>query len=297
MMTVTFKTKEVFYNMSGLNDILIEGYNPDKVAELERERQYDVWNDIAKAQQTERIVGEKLVGFEMHRINEQKTLCGVVRIGKVKGLIPIDESGIDPNDPYALNKFRALANMQIQFIILRYSMEADMFVASRKKARDLTAQITLSKIKEGFNIYCVVREVEKGHLIGDIGGIDVHVPAFELSYGWVDDLRAMYKTGDHIRVQVTEMKDDKIKVSRKPLMENPFPECLSRYVPNGEYVGTVSGVQAYGIFVALEEGVDCLAQHLKFQNVEKGSKVLVRIVRVESKGSNKIHAKIVRVMS
>ncbi|WP_156312032.1 hypothetical protein [Lysinibacillus contaminans] len=50
----------------------------------------------------------------------------------------------------------------------------------------------------------------------------------------------MYKTGDHIRVQVTEMMDDKIKVSR-----NPFPKCFFRYVPNGEYVGKVSGVQAY----------------------------------------------------
>ena len=283
--------------MSGLNDILIEGFNPEIVAELERERQYDVWNDIAKAQQTERIVGEQLIGFETHKINEQKVVCGVVRIGKIKGLIPLDESGIDPEDPYALNKFRALANREIQFIILRYSMEAEMFVASRKKAREITAGITLSKIKEGYNIYCVVREVEKGHLIGDIGGIDVHIPAFELSYGWVDDLRSMHKPGDHIRVQVVEMSSEKIKVSRKPLMENPFPECLSRYVPNGEYVGTVSGVQAYGVFVALEEGVDCLAQHLKFQHVEKGSKVLVRITKVESKGSNKIHAKIVRVMS
>lgn len=115
----------------------------------------------------------------------------------------------------------------------------------------------------------------------------MHVPAFKLSYVWINDLRAMYKTGDHIHVQVTENLDDKIKVSRKPLMENSFPDCLSRYVPNGEYVGTVSGVQAYGTIVDLEEG----AQHLKFQNVEKGGKVLVRIVCVESKASLKFTLK------
>lgn len=51
----------------------------------------------------------------------------------------------------------------------------------------------------------------------------------------------MYKPGDYIRLQVVEMSSEKIKVSRKSLMENRFPECLSRYMPNGEYVGTVLG--------------------------------------------------------
>lgn len=36
-------------------------------------------------------------------------------------------------------------------------------------------------------------------------------------------------------------------------MENSFLECLFRYVSNGEYVGTVSGVQVDGVFVGFED--------------------------------------------
>ena len=78
-------------------------------------------------------------------------------------------------------------------------------------------------------------------------------------------------------------------------MENPFLECVERYKKNGEYVGTVSGVAEYGIFVNLEEGVDTLARHLKFQNVQKGDQVLVRILSVDVK-KERISGRIIRVL-
>jgi len=159
------------------------------------------------------------------------------------------------------------------------------------------AEITLRKIDEGYNIYCVIREVEPGHVVGDIGGIDVHIPVFELTYGWVEDLRDRYEPGEVIEVQVMKIDKEKqeVKVSAKPLIENPFLECIERYKKNGEYVGTVSGVEEYGIFVNLEEGVDSLARHLKFQNVQKGDQVLVRILSVDAE-KERISARIIRVL-
>lgn len=285
--------------MAGLNEILIEGFNPELIAELEKENQQDKWNEIAKAQQTTRIVSGMLSGFETHKLGTTAILCGIVRFGDIKGLIPITESGIDPTDPQAINKYRALAGSDIQFVIQRYDQEAEIFLASRKLAREQTAYITLSKIDVGYKIYCVVREVEQGHLIGDIGGIDVHIPAFELSYGWIEDVRDKFKKGDHFKVQVTaiDVESKKVEVSAKPLLKNPFPDCLKRYVKGGEYIGTVSGVQPYGVFVALEEGVDTLAPHLKFQAVERGDKVLVRLAKVETKETkSKLHSKIIKVL-
>ena len=51
------------------------------------------------------------------------------------------------------------------------------------------------------------------------------------------------------------------------------------------------------MFVALEEGVDTLAPHLKFQAVERGDKVLIRLAKVEMKDNKtKLHSKIIKVM-
>lgn len=281
--------------MSDVLDVLIEGFNKHKVEE--RPDENAKWIEIQSAYQNDMILNSELVGFETLKLGDNKVLCGIIRMDNVKGIVPLFESGIDPEDNQAINKFRALSGKEIAFKILQYSKEDNMFIASRKKAREQMADITLRKIDVGYNVYCVAREVHQGHMIGDIGGIDVHIPVFELTYGWVDDLREMYKAGDHIKVQVMEidLQKKEVKVSAKPLLKNPFPDCATRYQKNGEYVGKVSGVQNYGIFVNLEDGVDSLAPHLKFQNVQKGDKVLVRVIAVDLE-KEQIRTKIVRVL-
>ncbi|MFD2658481.1 hypothetical protein [Gracilibacillus thailandensis] len=281
-----------------LNSILIEGFDPEKAEYKPTSEEDNHWLEIQSAYQNNKIINGELVGFESLKINQKKEVCGIVWKGNIKGIIPLMESGIDIEDQQAINKYRALSGKEITFKVLQYDKEANMFVASRKQAREEMADITLRKIDVGYNIHCVIREVYQGHVIGDIGGIDVIIPVFELTYGWIDDLRDHYKTGDHLRVQVTEIDHEnrEVKVSHKPLLKNPFPDCATRYIKNGEYVGKVSGVQNYGIFVNLEEGVDSLAPHLKFQNVKKGDKVLVRIVNVDTE-KEQIRTKIVRVLN
>lgn len=280
-----------------LNPVLIEGFDPEK-AEYKIEENDQYWTEIQSAYQNDKIINGTLLGFENVKLNDKKELCGIVWMGNIKGLIPLRESGIDPEDKNAINKYRALSGMEINFKVLHFDQEGNMFLASRKKAREEMAEITLRKIDVGYNIHCVIREVHPRHVIGDIGGIDVIIPVFELTYGWIEDLREHYKPGTHIRVQVMEINREtkEVKVSHKALLKNPFPDCTTRYAKGGEYVGTVSGVQNYGIFVNLEEGVDSLAPHLKFQHVKKGDKVLVRVINIDVE-KEKIRTKIVRVLN
>ena len=279
-----------------MSNVLIEGFDPKKVRTF-RSEDNSKWVEVHSAYRNGTIMKGELVGFETLKLNKEKELCGVIRLDNIKGLIPLQESGIDPKDQQAINKYRALSGKEIAFKVLHFDEEKNMFVGSRKQARDEMKEITLRKIDKGVNVYCSIREVFPGHLIGDIGGIDVHIPVFELTYGWVDDLRDMFKTGETIEVQVTELDkaEGSVKVSAKPLMQNPFPDCATRYEKNAEYVATVSGVPNYGIFCNLEPGVDSLAPHLKFQNVQKGDRVLVRIQHVDTK-KEQIRTKIVRVI-
>jgi small subunit ribosomal protein S1 len=281
------------------NNILIEGFDPSKLKKNKKADEGLRWRDIQSAYQNDLVLNDVLVGLEnIRKGNSNKTqLCGIIRRAGVKGIIPLEESGIDTENTNAVNQFRALTGKKIAYKVLNFDKEAGIFVASRKQAKEQMAEITLRKIDEGYNIYCVIREVEPGHVVGDIGGIDVHIPVFELTYGWVEDLRDRYEPGEAIEVQVMKIDKEKqeVKVSAKPLMENPFLECIERYKKNGEYVGTVSGVEEYGIFVNLEEGVDTLARHLKFQNVQKGDQVLVRILNVDA-DKERINARIIRVL-
>lgn len=281
-----------------LNTVLIEGFDPNKAEYKPTDQENEKWIEIQSAYQTGKIMNAELIGFENIKLNDKKELCGILRINNIKGLIPLIESGIDPKDQQALNKYRALSGMKVAFKVLSYDIEQNLFVASRKQAREEMAEITLRTIDVGYNTHFVIREVYPSNVIGDIGGIDVSIHVSELTYGWVEDLREVYSSGDHLRVQVIDIdrENKEVKVSAKPLMKNPFPDCATRFEKNGEYVGKVSGVQNYGVFVNLEEGVDSLAQHLKFQNVKKGDRVLVRVINVDIE-NEKIRTKIVRVLN
>ena len=129
----------------------------------------------------------------------------------------------------------------------------------------------------------------------DIGGIEIKIPIEDMSHGWIDDLVEDVKVGDHLKVKVLEIDEEnkKAKVSAKAAQPNPWTDCAGRYQEGSEYVGKVSG--EYGVFVNLEPDVDSLAPHLKFENVKKGDRVLVRVLRVDPK-KEQIRSRITRVL-
>ncbi len=266
-------------------NFLIEGFDPSKIKEDETEKS---WKEVIGAYQNEKILQSELRGIE----KVKNTQCAIIQYGPLKGYIPIEESGYKD-----VNQIRSMTGQSILFKVVKYDKENNIFIASRKKAQEQIAEITLRKISVDDIIPCVVRLVSSTLVVGDIGGIQVRIPVEEMSYGWVDDLHDIAKVGDHLKVKVINIdKENKnVKVSAKAAMPNPYPDCTKRFIVRGEYFGTVSGVRDYGIFINLEPGVDSLAPHLKFENVKKGDKVLVKILQVDIK-KEQIRSKIVRIL-
>lgn len=271
-----------------LESMLIEGFDAKKMPKEEIDNKD--WRKIVAAKQNDTILQAEMGGLE--KIGEKD--CAVVNIGRVRGYIPMEYTGVEN-----LRQLRALTGKKIVFKVLEYIEEPDkkIFMASRTAAIDEMAEITLRKIEEGDEIIAVVRTVSPSLVRADIGGIEVRLPVTEISYGWIDDLEEYVSVGDHLRVKVLGIDKEKkeVRVSAKALLPNPWETVKERYKRNGEYVGTVSGVRDYGIFVNLEEGVDSLASHLKFQNVQKGDKVLVRVNQIDEE-NQQIRCRVVRVI-
>ena len=159
-----------------------------------------------------------------------------------------------------------------------------MFTGSRTAALDHMAAITLKKIDVDDEIIAVVRSVSPSIVRADIGGIEVKIPLEEIRYGWIDNLTEEVKQGDHLKVKVLEIdkEEKKVTVSAKATQKNPWLRSIGRYTSGNKYVGTVSGVREYGVFINLEAGVDSLTRHLKFQNVKRGDRMLVRVLETDA---------------
>lgn len=302
-----------------LKTVLIEGYDESKVAMQEQEYN-QAWAQIYGARQNNLILQSTMTGIE-NRLNKA---CAIINVGDIRGYIPIDFFGTDD-----MQEMRRLIGQQIAFKIVEYDREGNTFIGSRTSALEHMASITWSRLELDAIVTSVIRRVDRKSIRVDIGGIMVTIPVEEMGYGWFDDLRDNFNVGDHIQVKVVELNkgavndaDKKeesaetetsnegdedemgvsanssepyVKLSRKALEENPWPDCTKRYVKSGQYVGTVSGVAEYGVFVRLERGVDALVRHMRFNKVKKGQRVLVRVGNIDVK-KHYIYGVIIRAL-
>ena len=276
-----------------LENVMIEGFDPELFKEEDVDFRNKDWEEIYAAYQNNKFLKSEITGIETIGEGENKKTCAVVHVGQVKGIIPLEFIGVKN-----LKQLRAMTGQEIAFIILNYDREAGIFTASRTKAQEEMAKITLRHINEGDTIPAVVRHVTDANVHADIGGIMVRIPINEVRHGWIDNLREEVKVGEPLKVKVLKIEEKEIEkavsektstkrveviVSAKATQPNPWPGCTKNYQIGGEYVGRVSGVRDYGVFINLEPGVDSLASHLKFQNVKKGDKVLVRVQAIDPK--------------
>lgn len=271
-----------------LNELLIEGYDPSK---MPQESLYDKdWQKIVSARQNGTILQTEISGLEIVGDKE----CAVINVGRIRGYIPLEFTGVENR-----RQLRAMTGKKTVFKVLEYIEDAEkkIFMASRVDALKEMASITLRRIKVGDEITAVVRTVSPSLVRADIGGIEVRIPLEEIRYGWIDDLTEEVKVEDHLKVKVLDINEEtqRVTVSAKALEENPWETCKDRFKRGGEYVGVVSGVREFGIFVNLENGVDSLASHLKFQNVKRGDKVLVRVNNIDEK-NQEVRTRIIRII-
>lgn len=265
--------------------VLIEGYDPSKVQENEVDEH---WKTIYGAYQNRTILQALVTGIE----TKLDKPCVVVTIGTIRGYIPLEASGMEN-----ARQLHSLTGKSVAFKVLNYDREGNVFTASRKEALEQMAALTWERLEEGQEIIAVVRTVSSNLIRADIGGIEVKIPIEEVRYGWIDDLTEEVRVGDHLKVTVTglDKENGKVMVSAKTAQGNPWPECSKRYDRGNTYVGTVSGVREYGVFVNLEPGVDSLSRHLKFENVKRGDRVLVRILGVDV-SKKQIRSRITRIL-
>lgn len=261
-------------------NMLIEGFDPEKLEQ--EEQQYDkAWKEIYGAYQNKTVIQGDFVAIEdLKTADDKNETCAVVQIEDVRGYIPIKHFGVDNK-----RQLRARVGERVAFVVLSYDRENNIFVGSRVQALEIMAEKFLNRVEVGDKVVAVVKNVTANQVRADVGGIEVKIPIEEIRYGWIDDLKKEIKKGDHIYVKVLEIdkENKKVTVSRKALQKNPFPDCLKRYPKGSEHVGTVSGVREYGVFVNLEDGVDSLARHLRYENVKKGDRVVVRIISTDAK--------------
>ena len=200
--------------------------------------------------------------------------------------------GMNPNEVmrYLISK---RLGAEIDFIVKGIDQEAGVVVASRNEAMTVRRrQFYFGQDREGNNILyegavaeARVTSVIRSGIFVELFGVETYIPATEVSYQRILDCGKLYAVGQKVLVKIlnidrSQPKRIQVSVSIKQTKKNPYDSIVEKYIPGNHYIGTVTMVDVNGVFVALDGGVDCLCIYPVRGIPLIGSRVTVRIYKV-----------------
>lgn len=150
----------------------------------------------------------------------------------------------------------------------------------------------LAELSEGDVVDGVVTGLRDFGAFVNIGGADGLIHVSELAWHRVDHPRDILGVGDEIEVYVLSLdrQTNRIALSRKRLLSDPWDDAQERYHEGQLVDGHVTNVVDFGAFVALGDGLEGLL-HLSemgdgslkepYSYVQKGDELSLRISHLE----------------
>lgn len=170
-----------------------------------------------------------------------------------------------------------------------------LIFSEREAQREWRAQQKarlLSELEEGDVVKGTVTGLRDFGAFVNLGGADGLIHVSELAWHRVDHPRDVLNVGDEIDVYILNLDRDsnRIALSRKRLLRDPWEDAAERYHEGQLVEGTVTNVVDFGAFVALDNGLEGLL-HLSEMGdgslkephsyVQKGDRLSLRISHLE----------------
>lgn len=100
-------------------------------------------------------------------------------------------------------------------------------------------------------------------------GLEGLVHISEMDWALVEDPKNRYKVGEKVRVQVIEVKDGKVSLSIKALIEDPWKAASKKYKKGDKVEAVVIKHNKHGALASIEEGVAGLVHVSEFGGSEQ----------------------------
>jgi small subunit ribosomal protein S1 len=183
------------------------------------------------------------------------------------------------------------------FRIAEFSERGRNLVLSRREILEeerLKQVAQLKKtLKAGDEVQGTVQKLAPFGAFVDIGGIEGLIPMSELAWYRVGDVADVLRQGESVTVRILDLDWDnnRISLSLKQTLEDPWSSVSQRYAEETVLTGTVTKLMNFGAFVQLEPGVEGLIHisnlgmgrrinHPK-EAVSEGEQVQVRVITVD----------------
>jgi small subunit ribosomal protein S1 len=189
---------------------------------------------------------------------ERKGGFGVSILGKT-AFCPYSQ--IDLHPPGVAEEY---LGKRFSFRIMEYSDRGRNIVISRRNILEEEKAEKVGELKRSLSVGDTVTGkvtnlADFGAFV-DIGGIDGLIPMSELAWHRVHSASDLLQSGDEVTVKVLDLdwERNRISLSRKQTLEDPWTTVSERYSEDTVLEGTVRKLMDFGAFVELEPGIEGL---------------------------------------
>lgn len=167
------------------------------------------------------------------------------------------------------DELKGLIGTSVPVYIITADPKEQKLIFSEKGGEDSERASLVEKYQVGDTLDGeVTGATEFGVFVKVEDGLEGLVHISEMDWALVEDPKSRYKVGDKVQVKVIEVKDGKISLSIKALIEDPWKAASEKYTKGEEVSGVIIKYNKHGALASIEEGVAGLVHVSEFENEE-----------------------------
>jgi small subunit ribosomal protein S1 len=227
------------------------------VLSLRKASQANAWDRFEKAYKDGEIV--EVVVSEANKGGLLLDVDGIKGFIPVSQLAPIHYPRVDGADAnQILLRLKKLIGQKFMVKVINLDRATGKMILSERSAIEDKAKQAMTSLKVGDVVDGNVSGVVKFGIFVTFNGLEGLVHISEIAWGHVSNPHIYAKVGDPVRVQIIGIEKDKLSLSIKRLMKDPWEEIASKYPIGSTVKGTINRFSPFGAFVQLEDEINGL---------------------------------------
>ena len=227
------------------------------VLSLKKASQANAWDRFEKAYKDGEIIEVT--------VNEANKGGLLLDVDGIKGFIPVSQlapvhyprvDGADANQ--ILARLKKLVGQRFNVKVINVDRSTGKMILSERAAIETDSSAALKKLKVGEVVTGKVSGVVKFGIFVTFQGLEGLVHISEIAWGHVSDPHQYAKVGDEVQVQIIGIEKDKLSLSIKRLVPDPWEEIAKKYPIGSKVKGVINRFSQFGAFVQLEDDINGL---------------------------------------
>lgn len=267
------ETHDSFGTMADLKEgdevktVVIEEENDDGmvVLSLKKASQATTWDKFEKGYKD----GE-IIEITVSEANKGGLL---IDVDGIKGFIPVSQLAPvhyprveDANTGQILTRLQKLIGVKMNVKIINLDRETGKMILSEKAAAETEAKKSLGGLKVGTKVSGRVSGVVKFGIFVTFNGLEGLVHISEIAWGHVSNPHQYAKNGDNVEVEIIGIEGEKLSLSMKRLIPDPWSEIEAKYPIGTKVKGVINRFSSFGAFVQLENDINGLIHLSEISN-------------------------------